>query len=455
MTPDEDEIFTAWLQEQIPGADIRIARGASNAPLVLDNGFKLGVFNIEKTDFQQMEEASTAFCLAGRLVLPPRKILHVSLTYQGDTLTLLRERRDQILATLERAQNVRVYIHSEGVFFRQVRKGSGEQSDPRYIDQSDPSFGQPIPPSGAFFADVQQSGRLDPVELAYIDYIGELLRPLPLVRLGPSRSTGGARLDPKEVTMGRVVQRISALGGVYPSSLINRYHVALNHLSHKHFVLLTGISGTGKTLLAKAYAYAILGEADLEFRSEDFFMVPVRPDWTDPSYLLGFYDVVTGTYHRTRFLDAALRASENRDRPVFVCLDEMNLAQPEYYFSDIMSSMESEEDLILHDSDPDRIGVPQRVPWPRNLFIAGTVNVDETTRPFSPKLLDRANVIDLSEVDLDLFMNSLADRESDLRVALGEHTRSVLRSLHDELAPHSLHFGYRTVEEMARFLARS
>jgi hypothetical protein len=204
-------------------------------------------------------------------------------------------------------------------------------------------------------------------------------------------------------------------------------------------------------LLAKAYAYAILGLGDLQLQNADFKLIPVRPDWTEPAHILGYWDAVYGKYSRTQFLDAVLRAHEHPERPVFICLDEMNLAQPEHYFADILSAMESGESLHLHQAD-DVDDFPQNLPWPKNLYITGTVNVDETTRPFSPKVLDRANVIDMSEVDVAAFASKLVETEPALAGALDKAVVSLLNEISATLSPHHLHFGLRTIEEIAHYL---
>lgn len=130
-------------------------------------------------------------------------------------------------------------------------------------------------------------------------------------------------------------------------------------------------------------------------------VVSVGADWTSSEQVLGYADGLDKTrYIRTKALDLVLRAVAEPDIPHFLILDEMNLSHVERYFADLLSAIESGEPVHLHsDKDADgapavRDGVPGEVHLSPNLFIVGTVNVDETTYMFSPKVLDRANVLE-------------------------------------------------------------
>lgn len=109
-------------------------------------------------------------------------------------------------------------------------------------------------------------------------------------------------------------------------------------------------------------------------------------------------------------LDAA--KEENQEKPYFLVLDEMNLSHVERYFADFLSIMESDDSIKLYTGSERKSTneqlIPQTISWPKNLFIIGTVNIDETTYMFSPKVLDRANVIEfrLDEADLDKFLSN-------------------------------------------------
>lgn len=178
---------------------------------------------------------------------------------------------------------------------------------------------------------------------------------------------------------------IFARGFDYPDGLIENFYLSLKS---KPFVILAGTSGTGKTRLVKLFAEAI-GAA--------FKLVSVRPDWSDGSDLFGHTDL-NGNFVAGPVCSAFETAINEPNRPVFLCLDEMNLARVEYYLSDFLSVIESREKenghIVTEGIAQYEKGIPE------NLYIIGTVNMDETTFPFSKKVLDRANTIEFSYVDL-------------------------------------------------------
>lgn len=221
--------------------------------------------------------------------------------------------------------------------------------------------------------------------------------------------------------------------------------------------------------------------------------VAVRPDWTDDRGILGYFNPLTKRYIVQPTLELLLRArqemstAERESRsphPFFVILDEMNLAHVEQYFSDFLSCLESNEPLDLHQepeiesgANEDEVAVPQKLEIPRNVFFTGTVNVDETTYMFSPKVLDRAFTIELHSVDLKGFgkpadyskdpvgalrLRSLPTLHAPRTPGLGDWNgfgkledaalQGVIIALNELLAPFTLHFGYRVANEIARFV---
>lgn len=262
---------------------------------------------------------------------------------------------------------------------------------------------------------------------------------------------------PANIPLSEIKTSVEQLGGFFTDRLLERYHVALNHLEHKHFVILTGLSGTGKTSLVKFYSFATHGITNSEIKDPFFFICSVRPDWTDPTGLIGYYDIVSGKYIVTPFLEAILMATAHRETPVFVCIDEMNIARAEFYFADILSAMESRMPLLLHSNSVPLEGsrgeaVPDRIALPSNLFITGTINVDESTQPLSDKILDRANTIDMSQVDAQGFLNNLDKRYNELSPSIKVCT-PLLIQLNSYLLPYGLGFGYRVMEEIIRYVA--
>lgn len=207
----------------------------------------------------------------------------------------------------------------------------------------------------------------------------------------------------------------------------------LTALRTKPFMLLAGISGTGKSRIVREMAKACWKEGDPEYgknHPKNFCMVQVKPNWHDSSELIGYVSRLNGEKFVVgpflRFMAAALK---DPDTPYFLCLDEMNLAPVEQYFAEYLSVIESRklnpdgtittdpivpfEDTVAYGNLIDQLfDTPEerkayktneggkRLTIPKNLFVVGTVNMDETTFSFSRKVLDRAMTIEMNEVDL-------------------------------------------------------
>lgn len=209
--------------------------------------------------------------------------------------------------------------------------------------------------------------------------------------------TPARRYQMKNYEAGSCQQLIDAVnqsGYIFTSEQIATYLTAVRT---KPFVILAGVSGTGKTHLPITLAKAT---ASL------YTVCSVRPDWTDSSPLLGYTDI-TGKFHPGILLDYAKKAMCDPDHEYFFLLDEMNLARVEYYLSDVLSKMETMSVSTATgrlESEPLMPGVDgwSDVVIPSNLCFVGSINMDESTQPISKKVLDRAFVLDFNEVDLSL-----------------------------------------------------
>jgi hypothetical protein len=244
----------------------------------------------------------------------------------------------------------------------------------------------------------------------------------------------------------------------------------------KPFVILAGISGTGKTQLPRKFAAA------LGFDENQLRQIPVRPDWTDSSDLLG-YTALDGNFIQKELTMAVLEANKYPEKPFFFILDEMNLARVEHYFSDYLSVIETrvrkngkiETDSLLSKEmlkNAKDAGELIRLGIPDNLYLIGTVNMDETTHTFSRKVLDRANTIEMNDIDLDWIkvpdksIDSLKNISNDLFrtefIESKELTDSdkesidndikLLKGINEILTKADLQFGYRVRDEIAFYL---
>lgn len=223
----------------------------------------------------------------------------------------------------------------------------------------------------------------------------------------------------------------NTLQGKVTSSTSSQYRPFITAIKSKPFLLLAGISGTGKSRIVRELARACWDEGSEEYEAQkprNFEMVQVKPNWHDSSELIGYVSRVSGepVYVAGDFLKFVARAWAEPNVPYFLCLDEMNLAPVEQYFAEYLSVVESRKadgegnittDPILKKSKEDWYRVltseltgndevrkrflEDGICIPQNLIVIGTVNMDETTFSFSRKVLDRAMTIEMNEVDLN------------------------------------------------------
>jgi hypothetical protein len=231
----------------------------------------------------------------------------------------------------------------------------------------------------------------------------------------------------------------------FPADQVRQLHAGLWSHPVRHFAVLTGISGSGKTQLALRYAESIT-MAD-EQGHDRVNVIPVQPAWYDPAPLLGYVSPITNQYLSTPFLDLLLRAVDDPDRPYVVILDEMNLSHPEQYMAPLLSAMETRGWIDLHDLDGTEI--PKRVRYPGNLALIGTVNMDETTHGLSDKVLDRAFTLEFWDIPVEDFPGWAAEG---LDKELRDRAREMLIALNRSLSPVRLHFGWRTIDDVLNYL---
>jgi 5-methylcytosine-specific restriction protein B len=272
-------------------------------------------------------------------------------------------------------------------------------------------------------------------------------------------------------------------GLIFSSQLIQRFVASL---CTKPFVICTGLSGSGKTKLAQAFAQWICYKETDGEKNEQYCIVPVGADWTNREPLLGYPNALDKEEYvspENGVLDLMVRAKNEYDiyqtdnskipKPYFLILDEMNLSHVERYFADFLSTMESGDKIPLHKIESESQIIPQSIKFPKNLFIIGTVNIDETTYMFSPKVLDRANTIEfrLTETDLVAFINSDVKLDMDLLKGQGANmsdsfmamtltntnknlkpSEEDLKVFFSELKKSGAEFGYRTASEIGRLM---
>jgi hypothetical protein len=281
---------------------------------------------------------------------------------------------------------------------------------------------------------------------------------------------------------------VQARGYYFSDELLANFWTCLKA---NYLTILAGISGTGKSKLPQYVAEAL----DAEVR-----LIPVKPNWHDSRDLLGFYNPLSQSFQHTRFLQALLAAKKQEDERLWIIiLDEMNLAPVEHYFADFLSLLEQDHDNVEIELDGWDRGTWEKtrnhwraeedatrlhqtltleppILMPRNVRIVGTVNIDQTTQMLSDKLLDRSDVIQFERVDLaELTLEDRwqrAEREVAKQRLLPEQFRQwadveqvsheqlerlrpfshQLQELNKTLGRANLHFGFRVLTEVERYL---
>ena len=360
----------------------------------------------------------------------------------------------------------------------------------QYADQNVPSTQRPalarrlqtggyIIPTGGYTTAVTDSRAGSPTR-AY--RAGPTLAPPPAAP-EPEGGTGTAGTPAQSVAdaLNNLVFAMDARGFiVIPEHLANFYLALLS----SPMVIMTGTSGTGKSWLPAVFA---------ELTGSGFARVPVKPQWDDNSDMFGYSPPLqTGQFVEGEFTKAIRAANSNTSAPYLVLLDEMNLAAVEHYFSDFLSVIETRRrqgttvvtnPLPLElppppsDGTTDAFAELRTLRLPSHVRVIGTANMDETTRSFSPKVLDRAFSIEFGDVDLSAFPGTaitsvddtqfsilaqrLADPANPVQVSeahaahpeICEEVAAYLESIRTILAPSGLSFAYRTRDAVCYYMA--
>lgn len=266
---------------------------------------------------------------------------------------------------------------------------------------------------------------------------------------------------------------IHAKGFIFNQEDISNLYLSLKT---KPFVLIAGISGTGKSKIVQLFAEAIGANRS----NGRYSLISVKPDWNDGTDLFGYIDIndnyVPGLL--TKIIYQANKP-ENLDKPYIICLDEMNLARVEYYLSDYLSIIETREKTIdgvktcnIFPTDHFPKGNKYNtICFSDNINILGTVNMDDTTFSFSEKVLDRANTIEFSKVDLSALDFNTREAESKtldnrnfrtsyltIKEALQENRTYVQQvngkviEINQILEQYNKHFGYRVRDEIVFYM---
>lgn len=310
------------------------------------------------------------------------------------------------------------------------------------------------------------------LELINLEYYKLNSENIPLINLDfeNKKSTSMNNLDYKTFYQNSIESKLQ-----FSEKLILRF---IASLTSKPFVILSGLSGSGKTKIAQSFVQWICES------KEQYKIVPVGADWTNREPLVGYPNGLVAEEYITPdsgVIHLLLEASkeENENKPFFLILDEMNLSHVERYFADFLNIMESNDTIKLYTGKErkclDDLQIPLEIGWPKNIFIIGTVNIDETTYMFSPKVLDRANVIEF-RITADEIKDFLANPDiPDLKILRGkgitmaesflsiasqnttvknDDITKELVSLFNQLQHVGAEFGYRSATEIMQLTAK-
>ncbi|MDA8412304.1 MAG: hypothetical protein M0023_00775 [Desulfobacteraceae bacterium] len=478
---------TLTLATPLQSSGIRECYGTSNSAKFVTGGFLCGIPNLDNLD-----ESVGALCVFSRIQLGPESELHTAILIRQDLNTLLVRLNAMISNPVGesfgiRNQNCAIFLATDGKLYPHNKAKDTFALTDEVLAQLGPG----VVPDALFWSIYGNEteatrGAISQLEkligrekLSKIENLNTLL---PLPYPNASFAFNNSIIE-------AILQSLDDAALIVDANLLKRFTASL---ISKRFLVLTGLAGSGKTKIAQAFARWItpdtgwIDDADHSQGKNPnpfYALVPVGADWTGNENIIGYPNgLEAGVYITKPPLELIRHALDpaNAAIPHFLILDEMNLSHVERYFADMLSAIESGEKIPLYEGTErmaDGGAVPRKLRLPDNLFIIGTVNVDETTYMFSPKVLDRANVIEfrMEPAELAAFLGSpKAPRLEELDgkgtgfgsgfvEAAGDKGREVpavvkadfegeMLLLFNLLREHNAEFGYRTSYETARFI---
>lgn len=271
--------------------------------------------------------------------------------------------------------------------------------------------------------------------------------------------TGGITLEDFKTQM----KKLGKFNITYSDEILEKFYAAIN--AGNRFVILAGATGTGKTLLSILFPAVkhntlervinecenekLLKERIQEEVKEYICFIRVAPNWTSPKDVIGYFNPIGNQFVKGPLYDFLSRANEKKEKEFFLILDEMNLSHPEHYLSDILSAMETRGNIDIHNSDEieAKYGIKKKIPFPPNLYIVGTINIDETTKELSPRLKSRAFIVEL-RANFDNFIENCDD-------GVEKEVAEILKIIDDALSKIGLGVGYRDIKHISEYIKES